>query len=197
MDSSQLKTKIQEMKMKIKILKLQAELEMKTKILELKAELVAKHVKLEAEIRKAEKVAHWYDQQEGQSQCSSTSHHSASPKSVTSTSRPESAGSKAVKDGKYGVFGTLIAKLSRSAPHTRSSDSTSNSPGLPGWLTGKSWKAREKIVVFEHFAEAKPAANEGEARITPITFVAGPRAFTLTFESLKLTGCRDRFAAYR
>ncbi len=144
MDASQLKTKIQEMKMRIKILELQAELEMKTKILELKAELVAKHVKLEAEIRKAEKVAHWYDQQEGQSQCSSTSHHSASPKSVTSTSRLESAGSKAVKDGKYGVFGTLIAKLSRSAPHTRSSDSTSSSPGLPGWLTGKSWKAREK-----------------------------------------------------
>jgi hypothetical protein len=144
MDVSQLKTKVQEMKMQIKILELQAELETKNKILELKTELVAKHLKLEAKSRKTEKVVHWYDQQGGQSQRSSTSHRSASPKSVTSTGRPKSAGSKAVKGGKYGVFGTLIAKLSRSAPPTRLSDSTSNSPGLPGWLTGKSWKALEK-----------------------------------------------------
>ena len=78
-DVSQLKTKVQEMKKQIKILELQAELETKTKILELKAELEAKHVILEAQIRKT---------------------HSSSPKSVTSTGRPESPGAKAMKDGK-------------------------------------------------------------------------------------------------
>ena len=137
MDVFQLKIKVQEMKKQIKILELQAELETKTKILELKAELVSKHVKLEAQIRKTEKFTH---QRGGQSQSFSTSHHSASPKSVTSTGRPESPGAKAVKDGKYAVFGKLPAKSSSSAPHARSSDSTSNSPGLQGWLTGKSWK---------------------------------------------------------
>ena len=137
-DVSQLKTKVQEMKKQIKILELQAELETKTKILELKAELVAKHVALQAQIRKTEKVVH---QRGGHSQNFSASHHSTSPKSVTSAGRPESPGAKGVKDGKYGVFGKLPAKSSSSAPHARSSDSTSNSPGLQGWLTGKSWKA--------------------------------------------------------
>ena len=102
-DVSPLKTKVQEMKKQIKILELQAELETKIKILELKAALEAKHVILEAQIRKT---------------------HSASPRSVTSTGRPESPGAKAVKDDKDHVFGKLRAKLSRSAPHARSSNST-------------------------------------------------------------------------
>ena len=140
-DVSQLKTKVQEMKKQIKILELQAELETKTKILELKAELVSKHVKLEAQIRKTEKFTH---QRRGQSQSFSTSHHSASPKSVTSTGRPESPGAKAVKDDKDHVFGKLRAKLSRSAPHARLSNSTSNSPGLLDWLTGNILKAHGK-----------------------------------------------------
>jgi hypothetical protein len=109
-DASPLKTKVQEMKKQIKIF-------------ELKAELQAKHVILEAQIRKT---------------------HSASPKSVTSTGRPESPGAKAVKDDKDHVFGKLRAKLSRSAPHARSSNSTSNSPGLLGWLTGNILKAHGK-----------------------------------------------------
>jgi hypothetical protein len=121
-DVSPLKTKVQEMKKQIKILELQAELEAKTKILaKLKAALEAKHVILEAQIRKT---------------------HSSSPKSVTSTGRPESPGAKAVKDDKDHVFGKLRAKLSRSAPHARLSNSTSNSPGLLGWLTGNILKSR-------------------------------------------------------
>ena len=113
------------MKKQIKILKLQAELETKIKILELKAALEAKHVILEAQIRKT---------------------HSSSPKtlSITSTGRPESPGAKAVKDDKDHVFGKLLAKLARSAPHARSSNSTSNSPGLLGWLTGNILKAHGK-----------------------------------------------------
>ena len=122
-DVSPLKTKVQEMKKQIKILELQAELETKIKILELKAALEAKHVILEAQIRKT---------------------HSSSPKSVTSTGRPESPGAKAVKDDKDHVFGKLLAKLARSAPHARSSNSTSNSPGLLGWLTGNILKAHGK-----------------------------------------------------
>ena len=124
-DVSPLKTKVQEMKKQIKILKLQAELETKIKILELKAALEAKHVILEAQIRKT---------------------HSSSPKtlSITSTGRPESPGAKAVKDDKDHVFGKLLAKLARSAPHARSSNSTSNSPGLLGWLTGNILKAHGK-----------------------------------------------------
>jgi hypothetical protein len=120
-DVSPLKTKVQEMKKQIKILELQAELETKIKILELKAALEAKHVILEAQIRKT---------------------HSASTRSVTSTGRPESPGAKAVKDDKDHVFGKLRAKLSRSAPHARLSNSTSNSPGLLGWLTGNILKSR-------------------------------------------------------
>ncbi len=139
MDVFQLKTKVQEMKKQIKILELQAELETKTKILALKAELVAKHVALEAQIRKTETVVH---QRGGQSQNFSALHHSVSPKSITSTGRPKSLGAKGVKDGKHGVLGKLLAKLSSSLPHARSSDSTSNSPGLLGRLTGKSRKAR-------------------------------------------------------
>jgi hypothetical protein len=137
MDVSQLKTKVQEMKKQIKILELQAELETQTKILELKAELVAKHVALQAQIRKTETVVH---QRGDHSQNFSASHHSASPK----TGRPESPGAKRVKDGKYGVFGKLLAKLSISLPHARSSDSTSNSPDLLGRLTGKNRKARSQ-----------------------------------------------------
>jgi hypothetical protein len=114
-EASPLKTKVQEMKKQIKILELQAELEAKIKILELQAALEAKHVILEAQIRKA---------------------HCESPKIVTSTGRPESPGAKAVKDDKDHVFGKLRAKLSRSTSHARSSNSTSNSPGLLGWLTG-------------------------------------------------------------
>jgi hypothetical protein len=140
-DASPLKTKVQEMKKQIKILELQAELETKTKILELKAELVAKHVALEAQIRKTETVVH---QRGGQSQNFSASHHSASPKSITSTGRPKSLGAKGVNDGKHGVLGKLLAKLARSAPHARSSNSTSNSPGLLGWLTGNILKAHGK-----------------------------------------------------
>jgi hypothetical protein len=112
-DVSPLTTKVEEMTKQVKILELQAklvkilevqgELQTKFKILELKAELEAKHVILEAQIRMT---------------------HSASPKSVTSTGRPESPGAKAVKDGKDHVFGNLLAKLSRSAPHARSSNST-------------------------------------------------------------------------
>jgi len=141
MDIFQLKIKVQEMKKQIKILELQAELETQTKILELKAELVAKHVALQAQIRKTETVVH---QRGDNSQNVSASHHSASPKCVTWTGRPESPGAKGVKDGKYGVFGKLLAKLSISLPHARSSDSTSNSPDLLGRLTGKSRKARRQ-----------------------------------------------------
>ena len=143
MDVFQLKTKVQEMKKQIKILELQAELETKIKILELKAALEAKHVILEAQIRKTQKVVTVH-QRGGQSQSSSASRHSASPKSVTSTGRPESPGAKAVKDDKDHVFGKLLAKLARSAPHARSSNSTSNSPGLLGWLTGNILKAHGK-----------------------------------------------------
>jgi hypothetical protein len=122
-DASPLKTKVQEMKKQIKILELQAELEAKTKILaKLKAALEAKHVILEAQIRETH----------SESRC------------VTSTGRPESPGAKAVKDDKDHVFGKLRAKLSRSAPHARSSNSTSNSPGLLGWLTGNILKAHGK-----------------------------------------------------
>ena len=144
-DVSPLKTKVQELKKQIKILELQAELETKIKILELKAELEVKCVILEAQIRKTQKVVH---QRGGQSQSFSASRHSACPKSVTSTGRPESPGAKAVNDGKDTVFGKLLAKLSRSAPHTpspcRSSHSTSNSPDLLGWLTRNILKAHGK-----------------------------------------------------
>ena len=147
MDVFQLKTKVQEMKKQIKILELQVELETKIKILKLKAELEVKHVILEAQIRKTQKVVTVH-QRGGQSQSSSASRHAASPKSVTSTGRPESPGAKAVKDGKDNVFGKLLAKLSRSAPYTpsacRSSHSTSNSPDLLGWLTRNILKARGK-----------------------------------------------------
>ena len=132
-----LKTKVQEMKKQIKILELQVELETKIKILKLKAELEVKHVILEAQIRKTQKVVTVH-QRGGQSQSSSASRHSASPKSVTSTGRPESPGAKAVKDGKDNVFPSAC----------RSSHSTSNSPDLLGWLTRNILKARGKNRSF-------------------------------------------------